>query len=461
MLLKIQYENLLPKGGGSDQPSLAHKVFIHHIINGEKVNMPKYIFKHMIKELRESQMKDKAWNPYGRLIYEIFHQGGIIQALNETRFYIDDKLEIVIGKVINGKTLKNMQLVKKFTPLNSDISESMVVSDLMENFPPICKKDSLALQMALLSDHYANTGEIIGLDEVPEDMPGSKLPVEKGRKAKRKEMTQEEYLKAEKPSKRVKKDKAFEKLKSSAYEVPSIQKEAQDLNPEAIIPKKTRSGTTAVPASSKAPGQTLLKKKKRTPEPMKLKESVYVTEEIDGMEKEEERPSKRQSGVEIVSPMFVMTPEIAKRCKEHGDKIMAEKKRKAAQYKLDRDEQLKAIGQENCDKFYVKKIAEVQEIANRVEEEAVKTSEATATELVTREVRKKKMVDADALQKVLEIAKEIEILASMLSKDGVAEVAEQALKSATELKMNVTAEAENLLLAHGVKGVQMVSTTRS
>jgi len=92
------------------------------------------------------------------LISEIFHQGGIIQALNETRFYTDDKLETVVGKVINGKTLKNMQLVKKFTPLNSDIRESMVVSDIMANFPPICKKDSLAVQMALLSDHYANTG---------------------------------------------------------------------------------------------------------------------------------------------------------------------------------------------------------------------------------------------------------------------------------------------------------------
>ena len=89
-------------------------------------------------------------------------------------------------------------------------------------------------------------------------------------------MTQEEYLEAEKPSKRVKKDKASEKLKSSASKVSSIQKEAQDLNPEAVIPKKTRSGTTAAPASTKAPGQTLLKKKKRTPEPRKLKESVYV-----------------------------------------------------------------------------------------------------------------------------------------------------------------------------------------
>jgi len=55
MLLKIQNENLLPKGGGSDQPSLEHRVFLHYFITKEKANVPKYIFKHMIKELRESQ----------------------------------------------------------------------------------------------------------------------------------------------------------------------------------------------------------------------------------------------------------------------------------------------------------------------------------------------------------------------------------------------------------------------
>jgi hypothetical protein len=55
LLLKIHNENLLPKGGGNDQPSLEHRVFLHHFINQEKVNVPKYIFKHMIKELRESQ----------------------------------------------------------------------------------------------------------------------------------------------------------------------------------------------------------------------------------------------------------------------------------------------------------------------------------------------------------------------------------------------------------------------
>ena len=53
--------------------------------------------------------------------------------------------------------------------------------------------------------------------------------MEKGRKAKRKEMTQEEYLEAEKPSKRVNKDKASEKLKTVGSDVPTIQEEVQIL----------------------------------------------------------------------------------------------------------------------------------------------------------------------------------------------------------------------------------------
>jgi len=71
------------------------------------------------------------------------------------------------------------------------------------------------------------------------------------------------------------------------------------------------------------------------------------------------------------------------------------------------------------------------------------------------------MADVEALQKVLEMAKEIEVPTSMLFKDVVAEVVEQALKSAAELQMDVTAEAENLLLPPSVEGVQMVSTAGS
>jgi len=55
MLLKIQNENLLPKGGGGDQPSLEHRVFLHFFLTKQKANVPKYIFRHTIKTLKESQ----------------------------------------------------------------------------------------------------------------------------------------------------------------------------------------------------------------------------------------------------------------------------------------------------------------------------------------------------------------------------------------------------------------------
>jgi len=60
MLLKRQNKNLLPKGGGSNQPSLEHRVFLHFFIKKEIVNMPKYISKHMIKTLRESQLNNRV-----------------------------------------------------------------------------------------------------------------------------------------------------------------------------------------------------------------------------------------------------------------------------------------------------------------------------------------------------------------------------------------------------------------
>jgi len=94
----------------------------------------------VIKELRESQKKDKVWVPYGRLLSEIFHQGGMLKALSETHYFADEMLEIVTGKVINAKTLKNMQLIKKVTPLSSDISESMVYQILWRIFPPYAKR---------------------------------------------------------------------------------------------------------------------------------------------------------------------------------------------------------------------------------------------------------------------------------------------------------------------------------
>jgi hypothetical protein len=172
MRLKIQNENLLPKGRGSDQPSLAHRVFLHQFINKTRVNVPKYIFRHMIKELKESQDNGRSWVPYGRLISEILHQGGILRAIREVQIYNDTHLVTVTGKVINGRTLRNMSLIPKdgFKELPTNIKESDAISNLMEDFPPIYKKEPLDVQMYYVQEHYALTGKKIRLEEVPEIM---------------------------------------------------------------------------------------------------------------------------------------------------------------------------------------------------------------------------------------------------------------------------------------------------
>jgi len=155
MMLKIQNENLLPKGGGSDQPSVKHRVFLHFFLKKEKTNVPKYIFKHMIKTLKESQLKNRTWMPYGRLISEIFNQGGLLRGLSETRGFTNDILGTVIGKIINGATLANMKLIKPdaVIKLESDMKESRISSNLMEGFPPICKQDPLDVQLFYIVDH--------------------------------------------------------------------------------------------------------------------------------------------------------------------------------------------------------------------------------------------------------------------------------------------------------------------
>jgi hypothetical protein len=170
LLLKIQNENLLPKGGGADQPSLEHRVFLHYFISKEKANVPKYIFKHMIKTLRESQIINRTWIPYGRLIYEILHQGGILKDLSATKIFTDKDLGTVTGKVINGSTLRHMNLISKddYKKLDTNIKESHVVSNLMEDFPPICMKDPLEVRAGFIMNHFETTGETIRMEDVPE-----------------------------------------------------------------------------------------------------------------------------------------------------------------------------------------------------------------------------------------------------------------------------------------------------
>ena len=116
------------------------------------------------------------------------------------------------------------------------------------------------------------------------------------------------------------------------------------------------------------------KRKRGKGESSIIKEAAELA--LEEMETEEPRPKKMQStGTQIECPMFVMTPEMAKRAKEYADKLTADKKKKADQYIVERDERLWAIGQENCAACYEQKLVEVKKIAGKVEQDAVKEAQ--------------------------------------------------------------------------------------
>jgi len=128
VLLELMQECFLPKAGGVDTLSLDHKVFLHYFIKFEKVILPKYIFKHMIWALRERQDKNRSDIPY------IFYQGGILNILKTIGVVSDDQVGTMVGKYINAKTLKSMKMIKEVQKQETDLTESMILFDIMADF---------------------------------------------------------------------------------------------------------------------------------------------------------------------------------------------------------------------------------------------------------------------------------------------------------------------------------------
>jgi len=243
MLLKIQNENLLPKGSGGDKPSLDHKVFLHFFLTRERANVPKYIFRHLIKNLRDSQTIKKNFVPYGRLISEIFHQGGILDALKKVNYFTDAQLGTVTGRIINGATLVTMKLIRKedHKELSTDLKESSVISNLMDDFPPIYKQDPLEVRVMFIKEYFEMTGHIIKINDIPDEMYGGALPIAKNRKSLKRKMTEAEYL-DDTPEFAAKVAKTFA---PQTYPIASdmllLQQEAQEADDSEVLTKKSRS----------------------------------------------------------------------------------------------------------------------------------------------------------------------------------------------------------------------------
>ena len=179
-------ECFLPKGGGTYTLSLEHIVFLFFLVTFEKVNLARYILNHMVWALKERQQDNIRYTPYGRLLSEIFYQGGLLSVLKSTGVVSDEHLGTMTGKIFHGRTLRYMTLVNKYDKLRTDLNESQVVSDMMIDFPPISKQDNPEVLASYVNIHYQRTGEIINYSSIPATQVGVPLRVaSKKRKSKK------------------------------------------------------------------------------------------------------------------------------------------------------------------------------------------------------------------------------------------------------------------------------------
>jgi hypothetical protein len=78
-----------------------------------------------------------------------------LKAVKLSKIITDAQLGTMTGKVINCRTLIKMKLIKKedFKELSTDLKELYVVSNLIDDFPPICKQDPPDVRAHYVYEH--------------------------------------------------------------------------------------------------------------------------------------------------------------------------------------------------------------------------------------------------------------------------------------------------------------------
>lgn len=234
---KILSECIFQKGGGTDAPSLDHKVVMYCLATYQRINLPKYILHHMCWALKESQKKGRRQIPFGRLLYEIFVQGKLLKYLRETGVSSDEELGTVVGKIINGKTLKSMKLIDDVVTSKEDLAVETVQSDLMTDFLSISKEENPEVLYQFIKAHFELTGTIISVASIPEKIGGTPLKV-KGKRSRKESKVEVAALKPKKSKSNV---SASEEAAASEEGVQKQKNKKSDVREAAQTIRRKRS----------------------------------------------------------------------------------------------------------------------------------------------------------------------------------------------------------------------------
>jgi len=333
MLLKFMTECFFQKGGEFDQPSVDHKLVLYFLAAFDKINLPRYLMHHLCWAVKEGIRGKRNLIPCGRLLSEIFTKGKLLETLRRNNLASNKSLRTRTGKMINGKTLQYMKIIKKFSPYEKDLKESSDQTKLMKDFPPILKERNPEVLNELISVFVKESGGVTVEDDTS-DAP-DEVPLQIRRK---RTITDAGSEATDAQTKKSKKDKS---------------EESKPVNNSASKRKRGKGESSiTVDAVSEA------------------------TPQVWDAKAEEERAKKKKTFEEkYESPMFVMTPSMARMSQEYADKMIADKKQQKADYLAARDAKLKSLGLENCDEYFVQKIAKVKKIAGSVEQQAVEEAE--------------------------------------------------------------------------------------
>jgi len=291
MLLKFMTECFFQKGGGSDQPSVDHKLVLYFLASFNKINLPRYIMHHLCWAINEGIRGKRKQIPCGRLLSKIFIQGKLLKIFRKNNLASNQALRTKTGKMINGMTLQNMKIIKKFSPNEKDLKESTAPTKLMTDFPPIYQERNSEALAKLVADYAKESG--IRMDtEAP---AAAEVPLQVRRKRTASDAG------SEASGAQIKKSRK-DKSEASATD-----------NTFAPIPKRKREKGEAPPVNSQ---ERLAEAREERAKRMKAFKEKYET------------------------PGFVMTPEVAKEAQKQIEEMVAERRKEKAAIKAARDEKL-------------------------------------------------------------------------------------------------------------------------
>jgi len=277
---------------------------------------------HLCWAIKEGIRSKRKQIPCGRLLSEIFSQGKILEILRRYNLASDQILRTKTGKMINGKTLQNMKIIKKFSPNEKDLKESTAPTKLMTDFPPIYQERNSEALAKLVAD-YAKASGIMTDTEAPATT--AEVPLQVRRK-----------------------------------------RPATDAGSEAsgALTKKSRKDTSDASATAICSSPLLKRKRRREAPPVTSQEKL---EEARKERAKEMRAFKEK----YETPGFVMTPEDAREAQKQIERMLAERKKEQAAIKAARDEKLQSIGIDASDDYFLEKLAEVRRLAGSVETQVV------------------------------------------------------------------------------------------